>query len=90
MILCATKCVSQKGVVDPVTILVILWLVTAAISSECITFDDTLIHGLLLQSSAWTDNKFDAKTDKGSAELYFHYYGMLMHQQNMLQVRLLS
>eukprot|EP00775_Hariotina_reticulata_P011763 gene11763-11908_t len=28
---------------------------------------------------------FDAKTDKGSADLYFHYYGMLMHQQNMLQ-----
>jgi hypothetical protein len=31
-------------------------------------------------------NKFDAKTDKGSADLYFHYYGMLQHQQNMLQV----
>ncbi|WIA08179.1 hypothetical protein OEZ85_007633 [Tetradesmus obliquus] len=30
-------------------------------------------------------NIFDAKTEKGSAELYFHYYGMLMHQQNMLQ-----
>jgi histone-arginine methyltransferase CARM1 len=28
---------------------------------------------------------FDKKTDKGSAELYFHYYGMLQHQQNMLQ-----
>lgn len=28
---------------------------------------------------------FAAKTDQGSAELYFHYYGMLMHQQNMLQ-----
>jgi histone-arginine methyltransferase CARM1 len=28
---------------------------------------------------------FDAKTDKGSAELYFHYYGCLQHQQNMLQ-----
>jgi hypothetical protein len=33
-------------------------------------------------------NIFDAKTEKGSAELYFHYYGMLMHQQNMLQVGL--
>jgi hypothetical protein len=31
-------------------------------------------------------NSFDAKTDKGSADLYFHYYGLLMHQQNMLQV----
>ena len=28
---------------------------------------------------------FANKTDKGSADLYFHYYGMLMHQQNMLQ-----
>jgi hypothetical protein len=30
-------------------------------------------------------NVFDEKTDKGSSELYFHYYGMLQHQQNMLQ-----
>ena len=30
-------------------------------------------------------DKFASKTDTGSAELYFHYYGMLMHQQNMLQ-----
>ncbi|DBA90994.1 TPA: hypothetical protein ACH3X2_004201 [Trebouxia sp. C0005] len=30
-------------------------------------------------------NDFASKTDLGSAELYFHYYGMLMHQQNMLQ-----
>jgi hypothetical protein len=30
-------------------------------------------------------NVFDQKTDKGSSELYFHYYGMLQHQQNMLQ-----
>lgn len=30
-------------------------------------------------------NDFASKTDVGSAELYFHYYGMLMHQQNMLQ-----
>jgi type I protein arginine methyltransferase len=28
---------------------------------------------------------FDQKTDKASADLYFHYYGMLQHQQNMLQ-----
>jgi hypothetical protein len=40
--------------------------------------------GSLPGSSA---NKFDEKTDKGSADLYFHYYGMLQHQQNMLQVR---
>lgn len=30
-------------------------------------------------------NVFDAKTDKGSADLYFYYYGMFQHQQNMLQ-----
>lgn len=28
---------------------------------------------------------FDKKIDKGSSELYFHYYGMLSQQQNMLQ-----
>lgn len=28
---------------------------------------------------------FDKKIDKSSADLYFHYYGMLQHQQNMLQ-----
>jgi hypothetical protein len=33
------------------------------------------------------ENVFDAKMDKGSSDLYFHYYGMLQHQQNMLQVR---
>jgi hypothetical protein len=33
-------------------------------------------------------NLFDSKTDKGSADLYFHYYGMLQHQQNMLQVNM--
>jgi len=30
-------------------------------------------------------NIFDQKTDKGSADLYFYYYGMFQHQQNMLQ-----
>lgn len=28
---------------------------------------------------------FDKKTEKSSADIYFHYYGMLQHQQNMLQ-----
>jgi len=32
-------------------------------------------------------NAFDAKIDKTSSDMYFHYYGMLQHQQNMLQVR---
>uniref|UniRef100_A0A061S8C2 type I protein arginine methyltransferase n=2 Tax=Tetraselmis sp. GSL018 TaxID=582737 RepID=A0A061S8C2_9CHLO len=30
-------------------------------------------------------NAFDRKTDKGSADLYFYYYGMFQHQQNMMQ-----
>ncbi|GBF88352.1 histone-arginine methyltransferase-like [Raphidocelis subcapitata] len=30
-------------------------------------------------------NVFDAKIDKTSSDMYFHYYGMLQHQQNMLQ-----
>lgn len=33
----------------------------------------------------WGGSHFDSKTDKGSADLYFHYYGCLQHQQNMLQ-----
>jgi hypothetical protein len=34
-----------------------------------------------------SSNVFDAKIDKTSSDMYFHYYGMLQHQQNMLQVR---
>eukprot|EP00198_Chlamydomonas_reinhardtii_P011260 XP_001700597.1 predicted protein [Chlamydomonas reinhardtii] len=30
-------------------------------------------------------NAFDAKTDRASSDMYFHYYGQLQHQQNMLQ-----
>lgn len=30
-------------------------------------------------------NKFDKKIESSSAKLYFHYYGQLLHQQNMLQ-----
>lgn len=32
-----------------------------------------------------SSSAFDRKTETGSADLYFHYYGMLQHQQNMLQ-----
>ena len=39
----------------------------------------------LLEASG--GNLFDAKTDPASSFMYFHYYGMLQHQQNMLQVR---
>ncbi|MCO5555341.1 hypothetical protein L7F22_008887 [Adiantum nelumboides] len=30
-------------------------------------------------------NRFDKKIESSSAKLYFHYYGQLLHQQNMLQ-----
>ncbi|KAL2506895.1 putative histone-arginine methyltransferase 1.4 [Abeliophyllum distichum] len=30
-------------------------------------------------------SKFDDKTEASSANMYFHYYGQLLHQQNMLQ-----
>ncbi|KAI9123120.1 hypothetical protein K1719_006009 [Acacia pycnantha] len=30
-------------------------------------------------------SKFDEKIEESSAKMYFHYYGQLLHQQNMLQ-----
>jgi hypothetical protein len=30
-------------------------------------------------------SKFDTKIEALSAKMYFHYYGQLLHQQNMLQ-----
>ncbi|XP_031497788.1 probable histone-arginine methyltransferase CARM1 isoform X2 [Nymphaea colorata] len=30
-------------------------------------------------------SKFDEKIESASAKMYFHYYGQLLHQQNMLQ-----
>lgn len=30
-------------------------------------------------------DSFEKRTDKSSSDLYFYYYGMLQHQQNMLQ-----
>ncbi|KAG0495711.1 hypothetical protein HPP92_000402 [Vanilla planifolia] len=32
-----------------------------------------------------TQSKFDNKIEASSAKMYFHYYGQLLHQQNMLQ-----
>ncbi|KAF5465482.1 hypothetical protein F2P56_015489, partial [Juglans regia] len=32
-----------------------------------------------------TRSKFDDKIEPSSAKMYFHYYGQLLHQQNMLQ-----
>ncbi|KAI4369559.1 hypothetical protein MLD38_017985 [Melastoma candidum] len=34
---------------------------------------------------ATSRSKFDEKIDASSAKMYFHYYGQLLHQQNMLQ-----
>jgi histone-arginine methyltransferase CARM1 len=32
-----------------------------------------------------TRSKFDDKIESSSSKMYFHYYGQLLHQQNMLQ-----
>uniref|UniRef100_A0A7N0ZRA8 type I protein arginine methyltransferase n=1 Tax=Kalanchoe fedtschenkoi TaxID=63787 RepID=A0A7N0ZRA8_KALFE len=40
-----------------------------------------LSNGVLSTSK----NKFDHKIEASSAKMYFHYYGQLLHQQNMLQ-----
>lgn len=36
-------------------------------------------------SIIYSKSKFDSKTEASSAKMYFHYYGQLLHQQNMLQ-----
>jgi len=38
-----------------------------------------------LQTEDSSMGYFDKKIDKASSDLYFYYYGMLQHQQNMLQ-----
>lgn len=38
-----------------------------------------------VDSSSTEKNKFDDKIEASSAKMYFHYYGQLLHQQNMLQ-----
>jgi histone-arginine methyltransferase CARM1 len=32
-----------------------------------------------------TVSKFEKKIEPSSAKMYFHYYGQLLHQQNMMQ-----
>jgi 2-polyprenyl-3-methyl-5-hydroxy-6-metoxy-1,4-benzoquinol methylase len=32
-----------------------------------------------------TVSKFEDKIESSSAKMYFHYYGQLLHQQNMMQ-----
>lgn len=47
-----------------------------------------LITGNNLPNGAVIDfkkSKFDVKVEAASAKMYFHYYGQLLHQQNMLQ-----
>eukprot|EP00850_Spirogloea_muscicola_P016734 SM000138S00041 [mRNA] locus=s138:87622:91910:- [translate_table: standard] len=36
-------------------------------------------------AAAAAANRFEAKIEAASAKMYFHYYGQLLHQQNMLQ-----
>lgn len=45
------------------------------------------LSGALLEngSLAVPKSKFDDKIEIASAKMYFHYYGQLLHQQNMLQ-----
>ncbi|CAI0467440.1 unnamed protein product [Linum tenue] len=45
-----------------------------------ITQGESLPNGTLSSKS-----KFDDKIEPSSAKMYFHYYGQLLHQQNMLQ-----
>ncbi|KAK6913775.1 hypothetical protein RJ641_021096 [Dillenia turbinata] len=49
--------------------------------------NEAVDQGTQLQNGAVLDskNKFDDKIEASSAKIYFHYYGQLLHQQNMLQ-----
>lgn len=42
-------------------------------------------EGLENGSIISSNSKFDTKIEASSAKMYFHYYGQLLHQQNMLQ-----
>lgn len=46
-----------------------------------ITFGQLILSAKMQADQSW----FERKIDSGSADLYFHYYGTLQHQQNMLQ-----
>ncbi|CAK9138997.1 unnamed protein product [Ilex paraguariensis] len=48
---------------------------------EVVVQGSHLPNGALLTSKS----KFDDKIEASSAKMYFHYYGQLLHQQNMLQ-----
>ncbi|KAI3821615.1 hypothetical protein L1987_09184 [Smallanthus sonchifolius] len=49
--------------------------------SEVIIQESTLPNGTI----SYSKSKFDDKIEASSAKMYFHYYGQLLHQQNMLQ-----
>ncbi|PHT33126.1 putative histone-arginine methyltransferase CARM1 [Capsicum baccatum] len=48
---------------------------------EVVVQESPLINGVVSTSKS----KFDDKIEASSAKMYFHYYGQLLHQQNMLQ-----
>ncbi|KAL0457402.1 UNVERIFIED_CONTAM: putative histone-arginine methyltransferase 1.3 [Sesamum latifolium] len=48
---------------------------------EVVVQGSSLPNGILSSSRS----KFDDKIESSSAKMYFHYYGQLLHQQNMLQ-----
>ncbi|KAM7488169.1 hypothetical protein LguiB_025653 [Lonicera macranthoides] len=48
---------------------------------EAVVQGSHLPNGVLSSSKC----KFDDKIEASSAKMYFHYYGQLLHQQNMLQ-----
>ncbi|XP_012083937.1 probable histone-arginine methyltransferase 1.4 isoform X2 [Jatropha curcas] len=49
--------------------------------------NEVIVQGTTLPNGALTapKSKFDYKIEPSSAKMYFHYYGQLLHQQNMLQ-----
>ncbi|XP_058203215.1 probable histone-arginine methyltransferase 1.3 isoform X3 [Rhododendron vialii] len=48
---------------------------------------EVIFQGSCLQNGTFSasKSKFDEKIEPSSAKMYFHYYGQLLHQQNMLQ-----
>lgn len=48
---------------------------------------EVIVQGTRLPNGAVSalKSKFDDKIEASSAKMYFHYYGQLLHQQNMLQ-----
>ncbi|KAL1198933.1 putative histone-arginine methyltransferase 1.4 [Cardamine amara subsp. amara] len=52
----------------------------------CDSFEDWKKGSALLNGTVSANkSKFDDKIEAASAKMYFHYYGQLLHQQNMLQ-----